>query len=216
MNTGMLWFDNDPKTALTAKIERAVDYYHKKYGHKPNLCLIHPTALEKSGEKDKKSKTKAAEPMKKVNGKFRQVSWDEALGVIADKLNDVKEKEGARSMVVHLGFPFIGTAIQRLSRRFCQVYGSPNFTTGASICFCARMIAQSITFNHHTTVLSPSYYGSQCLVLWGVNLTESGVLQARAVSRARKEGAKLIVIDPRVIPLAKKADIHARIRPGTC
>jgi len=47
MNTGMLWFDNDPKTALTAKIERAVDYYHKKYGRKPNLCLINPTALEK-------------------------------------------------------------------------------------------------------------------------------------------------------------------------
>ena len=58
MNTGMLWFDNDPQTALTAKIERAVDYYHKKYGHKPNLCLIHPTALEKSNEKSKKSKAK--------------------------------------------------------------------------------------------------------------------------------------------------------------
>jgi len=45
MNTGMLWFDNDPKTALAAKIERAVDYYHKKYGCRPNLCLIHPIAL---------------------------------------------------------------------------------------------------------------------------------------------------------------------------
>lgn len=48
MNTGMLWFDNDPKTALTAKIERAVAYYQKKYGHTPNLCLIHPNALEKN------------------------------------------------------------------------------------------------------------------------------------------------------------------------
>lgn len=48
VNTGMLWFDNDPKTALAAKIERAVEYYHKKYGRKPNLCLIHPDALEKS------------------------------------------------------------------------------------------------------------------------------------------------------------------------
>ena len=46
MNTGMLWYDNDPMTALMAKIERAVDYYHKKYGRKPNLCLIHPTELE--------------------------------------------------------------------------------------------------------------------------------------------------------------------------
>ena len=46
MNTGMLWFDNDPKTALSAKIERAVEYYRHKYGRDPNLCLIHPTMLE--------------------------------------------------------------------------------------------------------------------------------------------------------------------------
>jgi hypothetical protein len=47
MNTGMLWFDNDPKTALAAKIERAVDYYRKKYGRVPNLCLINPGMVEK-------------------------------------------------------------------------------------------------------------------------------------------------------------------------
>ena len=47
MNAGMLWFDNDPKTALTAKIERAVDYYRHKYGRDPNLCLIHPSMMEK-------------------------------------------------------------------------------------------------------------------------------------------------------------------------
>ena len=64
MNSGMLWFDNDPKVALTAKIERAVNYYQKKYGRKPNLCLIHPNALE--GEKPKKGK--AASPARKASG----------------------------------------------------------------------------------------------------------------------------------------------------
>jgi hypothetical protein len=54
MNAGMLWFDNDPKTALTTKIERAVDYYRHKYGRDPNLCLIHPSMLPSDGiaEKD--------------------------------------------------------------------------------------------------------------------------------------------------------------------
>ena len=42
----MLWFDNDPKTALIAKIERAADYYRHKYGRDPNLCLIHPSMME--------------------------------------------------------------------------------------------------------------------------------------------------------------------------
>ena len=50
MNTGMLWFDNDPKTALTAKIERAVDYYRHKYGRDPNLCLIHPSMIPSDGK----------------------------------------------------------------------------------------------------------------------------------------------------------------------
>jgi hypothetical protein len=56
MNVGMLWFDNDPRTALTAKIERAADYFRNKYGHIPDLCLVHPSML--------------AEPLTKAGQKF--------------------------------------------------------------------------------------------------------------------------------------------------
>ena len=45
MNVGMLWFDNDPKTALAEKIIKAANYYTNKYGRVPNMCLIHPSAL---------------------------------------------------------------------------------------------------------------------------------------------------------------------------
>ncbi len=45
MNTGMLWFDNDPRTALNSKVERAADYYRQKYGLIPDLCLVHPSML---------------------------------------------------------------------------------------------------------------------------------------------------------------------------
>ena len=45
MHTGMLWFDNS-QTALTIKIQKAVDYYHKKYGRTPDLCLVHPSMLD--------------------------------------------------------------------------------------------------------------------------------------------------------------------------
>jgi len=48
MNVGMLWFDNDPRTALTAKVERAADYYRNKYGQVPDLCLVHPSMLAES------------------------------------------------------------------------------------------------------------------------------------------------------------------------
>jgi hypothetical protein len=45
MRTGMLWFDNS-QTALNIKIQKAVDYYQKKYGRKPDLCLVHPSMLD--------------------------------------------------------------------------------------------------------------------------------------------------------------------------
>ena len=45
MHTGMLWFDNS-QTALTVKIQKAVDYYYKKYGRSPDLCLVNPSMLD--------------------------------------------------------------------------------------------------------------------------------------------------------------------------
>ena len=53
MHTGMLWFD-DSQITLNMKIQKAMEYYHKKYGRVPDLCLVHPnmlkdTKLEKDG-----------------------------------------------------------------------------------------------------------------------------------------------------------------------
>ncbi len=45
MNTGMLWFDNDPKADLAIKIQRAADYYRQKYGETPDLCFVHPSMV---------------------------------------------------------------------------------------------------------------------------------------------------------------------------
>ncbi|MEA2007998.1 MAG: hypothetical protein U9O54_02675 [Chloroflexota bacterium] len=45
MNTGMLWFDNDNSTTISAKIERAIKYYQKKYDRAPNICYLNPQTL---------------------------------------------------------------------------------------------------------------------------------------------------------------------------
>jgi len=46
MNIGMLWFDNDPKSNIDFKIERAAAYYRTKYGRAPTLCFVHPSMLK--------------------------------------------------------------------------------------------------------------------------------------------------------------------------
>ena len=54
MQAGMLWFDNDKKTPLTAKVKKAADYYRKKYGRSPDLCMVNPSMIpEKKAESGK-------------------------------------------------------------------------------------------------------------------------------------------------------------------
>lgn len=45
MHTGMLWFD-DTQTTLDIKIKKAAEYYKKKYGRTPDLCLVHPSMMQ--------------------------------------------------------------------------------------------------------------------------------------------------------------------------
>ena len=47
MHIGMLWYDNTPGVTLKVRIEKAANYYRQKYHQEPNLCLIHPSMLEK-------------------------------------------------------------------------------------------------------------------------------------------------------------------------
>lgn len=50
MNIGMLWFDNDTKTELSVRIQRAAEYYRAKYGSEPNLCFVHPSMVSTPAE----------------------------------------------------------------------------------------------------------------------------------------------------------------------
>lgn len=54
MQAGMMWFDNDKQRTLAAKVKTAADYYQKKYGRRPDLCMVNPKMLpEKSPETGK-------------------------------------------------------------------------------------------------------------------------------------------------------------------
>lgn len=60
MHTGMLWFDNS-QTTLSVKIRKARDYYHKKYGRTPDLCLVHPSMLKDTNLVEEKPALSATE-----------------------------------------------------------------------------------------------------------------------------------------------------------
>lgn len=49
MEVGLLWFDNDSGRGIEEKVQRAAAHYAAKYGHRPNLCFVHPTMLQGNG-----------------------------------------------------------------------------------------------------------------------------------------------------------------------
>jgi hypothetical protein len=93
MNTGLLWYDNDPKTTLEDKIGRAAQRYQEKYGRWPNTCFVHPLAMN-GGAQPKDS----GYGIKSLHGEIRVCSapfillhhlWlGENLGESANKAKD--------------------------------------------------------------------------------------------------------------------------------
>ncbi len=60
MDIGMLWFDNDKQADLNIKVKRAVTYYQKKYGQKPNICFVNPCMISPNGNGMKSNTRKSA------------------------------------------------------------------------------------------------------------------------------------------------------------
>lgn len=56
MDIGMLWFDNDKKTSIPDKVERAAQYYQKKYGVNPDICYVNPKMVKGEGGSNKEVK----------------------------------------------------------------------------------------------------------------------------------------------------------------
>jgi len=161
------------------------------------------------------SEERLKNPLRKVNGEFKEVSWDEAFDFIGKELDRIKQQYGARAFAYNTGNAFISTETEKVARRFCDLYGTPNFTSGASFCFYARIFAHGLTFDRGGVFAVPSWRGTQCAIIWGTNPQESAIMALPAINAMQQGGGKLIVIDPVMIPLAKQADIYAQVRPGT-
>lgn len=151
-------------------------------------------------------------PLKKVDGSFVRVSWDQALDEIAAKLQRLKDEFGPQVLGVFSGSIGVeNLEMAGLTQRFKAAYGSPNFFSVESVCYRMRIRTRQITFGKYPT----EELDSNLYILWGHNPDASDFPLKLALDANLGRGAKLVVIDPRRIPLADRADIYARIRPGT-
>jgi formate dehydrogenase (coenzyme F420) alpha subunit len=154
-------------------------------------------------------------PIKKANGEWQRISWDEALDTIAMKWQQAKEQYGPGSCSVFVGEPACLTMETGWFQawRFCDVFGTPSRFESLDLCGGSSWTGQLSTLGYLT---EPDMENSDCIVLWAHNPHASDpVGGVRQITAALKKGAKLIVIDPRSTPYAKKADLHIKPWPGT-
>jgi len=158
-------------------------------------------------------------PLKRVGkrgeGKWKRISWDEALETIVHKIRDIIQNLGPESIAIGTG---TGRHHFQHVLRFANALGTPNWCEpGTAQCFIPRILTGAMTYGDLPIC---DYYGDVnpgCVLVWGHNPVVSGPdgeIQFR-VRECLKKGARLIVIDPRQTQVARKADIWLQVRPGT-
>jgi anaerobic selenocysteine-containing dehydrogenase len=174
---------------------------------KGELCPKGENALENIYSPDR-----VKSPMKRVNGGFVEISWDQALDEISQKLNRIKKDFGPQALGVFSGSIGVeNLEMVGLVQRFKAAFGSPNFFSVESVCYRMRIRTRQITFGKYPT----EELDSKLYILWGHNPEQSDFPLNLALKRNLPKGARLVVIDPKRIPLADRAEMYLRIRPGT-
>ncbi|MBI2895082.1 MAG: molybdopterin-dependent oxidoreductase [Deltaproteobacteria bacterium] len=151
-------------------------------------------------------------PLKRSGTSFDEVSWEEALGEIAERLRRVKARHGARALALQTGWPFVRSPLIGMLHRFCQAFGTPNLATTTTLCEAAGRMGRTIVAGSN---FHPDLRGCRTLVVWGANPTLAAPPFAHAVAANALRGKNLIVIDPVRTELAERATLHLQVRPGT-
>ena len=157
-------------------------------------------------------------PMKKAGGKFERISWDQAIGEIAEKLKKILQEHGPRSLASVAGGGEFNFYPIRFLAGFVQALGSRYQYSSANQEFAGRYWAHGLTFGSQMLELVPDYENTEMLMAVGWNgMMSHHIPQARRVlTRISKDPGKLlVVIDPRRSETAKIANIHLALRPGT-
>jgi anaerobic selenocysteine-containing dehydrogenase len=151
-------------------------------------------------------------PLKRINGQWKRITWDNALTEIADKLQKLKREFGPDVLSIFSGSIGVeNLEMMEMAQRFKGAFGSPNFISVEGICYRMRIRARQMTFGKYPV----EEMDSKLYILWGHNPEQSDFPLNLAIQENLAEGSKLVVIDPKKIPLAKKADMYLPIRPGT-
>jgi anaerobic selenocysteine-containing dehydrogenase len=151
---------------------------------------------------------------RKGAGAFARVSWDEALERVESEMRRAKKESGGASI---LPFSYGGSngllTQDNFDARLWWRFGTSRLAR--TLCAAPTGVANMSLYGKMASVTYQDYPDAALIVLWGVNPSASGIHLVPYVREAQTRGAKLVVVDPRTTPLARGADVHLAVKPGT-
>jgi anaerobic selenocysteine-containing dehydrogenase len=153
-------------------------------------------------------------PLKRQpNGTFREISREKALDEIAEMMRAIKNKWGVRSVGVWKGEGVGFYQQEEFARRFIHAFGSPNYFSNDSACYNGRYLGHSLITGFWNSF--PEFSQADLILLIGTNPPICHPPFMREFADGKQQGAKLVVIDPRLNPISCYADVFAQPYPGT-
>jgi anaerobic selenocysteine-containing dehydrogenase len=169
-------------------------------------------------------------PLKRVGergeGKWQEISWDEAFDLIEERLGRIREKFGPESVIFSMG---TGRDIGAWICMLAYAYGSPNvmFALSGIACYSPRISAVETVQGDYCILDAaqwfpqryddPRYKIPECIVIWGYDIpaTCPDNVFGHWILDLMKKGTQIICIDPRLSWFASRAKKWLRLRPGT-
>jgi anaerobic selenocysteine-containing dehydrogenase len=169
-------------------------------------------------------------PLKRVGkrgeGKWQEISWDEAYDLIEQKMNKIREEFGPESVIFAMG---TGRDIGPWICLLAYAYGSPNvmFSLSGLACYSPRIAAVETVQGDYCIVDAaqwfprryddPHYKIPECIIVWGYNIPAScpDNVFGHWIIDLMKKGTKIISVEPRLTWFSSRAEKWLQLRPGT-
>jgi anaerobic selenocysteine-containing dehydrogenase len=160
-------------------------------------------------------------PLKKVNNDWIEISWEQAIEEVSEKLYQLQEKNGRNAIAIYSGNPSVhnlGTILG--APLFYKTIKSKNMFSATSADQLAHHLAAATMFGHSNLLPVPDLHRTHhWLILGGNPMVSNGSMMtapnARKLIKDIKQKGKVVVIDPRFTETAKKASEHHFIKPAS-
>ncbi|MBP3684881.1 MAG: formate dehydrogenase subunit alpha [Oscillospiraceae bacterium] len=161
-------------------------------------------------------KDRLTKPLIRKDGVLTEASWEEAISLIAHRIGTIKAQSGPDALA--------GLSSARCSNEDNYVFqkmmraaiGTNNVDHCARLCHASTVAGLAITLGSGAMTNSIAEAADQDVVfVTGSNTTETHPVIGSLIRQAKKKGAKIIVAEPRRIPLCREADVFLQIKPGT-